>query len=64
MFFYVGYWRPSWFKPLYDLKRKSSYFNVISVHDLVNNEILHYILGLLCKKLKNQYDNVYFGGHL
>ena len=46
------------------LKRKNSYSNVISVPKLVENEVLHYRLGQLCQKLKNQYDNVYFSGHL
>ena len=46
------------------LKRKNTFFNAISVPKLVENEVFHYSLGLLCQKLKNQFDNVYFGGHL
>ena len=33
---------------------KRNVFNVISVHKLVENEVLHYILGLLCRKLQIQ----------
>ena len=36
------------------LKRKNNIFNVISIPKLVENEILHYILGLLCRKLQIQ----------
>ena len=36
------------------LKRKSNIFNVISVPKLVENEVLHYILGLLSQKLQIQ----------
>ena len=45
------------------LKRKITHSNVISVPKLVKNELLQYILGLLCQKLKNQNDNVNVGGH-
>ena len=38
------------------LKRKNNIFNVISVPKLVENEVLHYILGLLCRKLQIQVD--------
>ena len=34
------------------LKRKNNIFSVISVSKLVENEVLHYILGLLCRKLQ------------
>ena len=37
------------------LKRKNNIFNVISVPS-VENEVLHYILGLLCRKLQIQVD--------
>ena len=36
------------------LKRKNSIFNVNSVPKLAENEVLHYILGLLCRKLQIQ----------
>ena len=36
------------------LKRRNNIFNVISVPKLVEDEVLHYILGLLCRKLKIQ----------
>ena len=36
------------------LKHKNSIFNVISTHKLVENEVLHYILGLLFRKLQIQ----------
>ena len=38
------------------LKRKNNIFNVISVPKLVENEVLHYILGLLCRKLRIRVD--------
>ena len=38
------------------LKRKNSIFNVISVPKLVEKEVLHYIRGLLCRKLQIQVD--------
>ena len=33
-------------------KHKNNIFNVISVPELVENEVLYYILGLLCRKLQ------------
>ena len=36
------------------LKRKKNIFNVISIPKLVENEVLHYNLGLLCRKLQIQ----------
>ena len=38
------------------LKRKNDNFNVISVPKLVENDVLHYIIGLLCRKLQIQVD--------
>ena len=38
------------------LKRKNNFFNVINVTKLVENEVLHHILGLLCRKLQIQVD--------
>ena len=35
-----------------NLKRKKNNFKVISVPKLFENEVLHYILGLICQKLK------------
>ena len=46
------------------LKRKITHPNVTSVPKLVKNELLHQILGLLCRKLKNKNDNLNVGGHL
>ena len=39
------------------LKRKNNIFNVISVPKLVENEVLHYIVGLLYRKLQIQVSN-------
>ena len=36
------------------LKRKNNHFTIFSVFQLVENEILHKILGLFCQKLKIQ----------
>ena len=36
------------------LKRENNIFNVINVPKLVDNKVLHYILGLLCRKLQIQ----------
>ena len=36
------------------LTRKNNISNVISVSKLVENEVLHYILGLICRKLQIQ----------
>ena len=36
------------------LKRKNNIFNVNIVPKLAENEVLHYILGLLCRKLQIQ----------
>ena len=40
-------------------KRKDNVFNVISVPKLVENEVLHYILGQLCRKLQIQEIDTY-----
>ena len=37
------------------LNRKNNHTNAISVFKLVENEVLHEILGLFCQKLKIQY---------
>ena len=42
------------FDPCMTLKHKNNIFNVICVPKLVENEVLHYILGQLCRKLQIQ----------
>ena len=63
--FHVGHWRYDFVFDLWmTLKRKITHSNVISVPELVKNELLHQILGLLCQKLKNKNNSLNVGGHL